>query len=496
MHHDEANQAVKCGEMIDGGRYTYDPGDHHGPTLYFLTVPLAFLTGIHSYAASTESTYRIVPVLFGIGVVLLFFLLGSGIGRTAAVTGAILAAISPAMVFYSRYYVQEMLLVFFTFGLIVASWRYLCSGYALWAVAAGLAGGLMLATKETGVLALAALAIALFVTAVWSGKKWQSLVGDSDGRILKWRHLVAALGIAAVVYVALFSSFFTNVSGVTDSFLAYSGYANKGSTGGNHEHAWYYYFQILFCSKGECGRWWSEGLILLLALIGIGAGMSGRGLGNGSRMFVRFFAVYTIAITAIYSLIPYKTPWCAITFLQGMIVLAGIGASALVRIAGSTGLKGLVAVVVIMSAVQLGWQAKALNFKYYSEHENPYAYVHTSKDFLKLVTRVEDLALVSPRKMDMLVAVVVSPESVHDMWPVPWYLRKFGQVGYFRTGEVPEELNAEVTIASSDMVESVAALYGAGRGVSMFGLRPDVFLSVFVRADLLAAFLRRPQTGK
>ena len=205
--------------------------------------------------------------------------------------------------------------------------------------------------------------------------------------------------------------------------------------------------------------------------------------------------MYTIAITAIYSLIPYKTPWCAITFLQGMIVLAVIGAAALVRTAGSAALKGLVGVVIIAAAVQLGSQSEALNFKYYAEAENPYAYVHTSKDFIKLVNRVEELAKISPGKTNMLVAVVVSPESVHDMWPLPWYLRKFGQVGYFRIGEVPKELNAEVTIASSDMTESVSASYGAGRGVSMFGLRPDVFLSVFVRADLWDAFLKMPKKG-
>ncbi len=33
MHADEANQAVKLGELLDAGRYAFDPRDHHGPTL-------------------------------------------------------------------------------------------------------------------------------------------------------------------------------------------------------------------------------------------------------------------------------------------------------------------------------------------------------------------------------------------------------------------------------------------------------------------------------
>ena len=42
MHADEANQAVKLGELLDAGRYTFDPSDHHGPTLYYAAVPIAW----------------------------------------------------------------------------------------------------------------------------------------------------------------------------------------------------------------------------------------------------------------------------------------------------------------------------------------------------------------------------------------------------------------------------------------------------------------------
>src|SRR5579859_5820655 len=35
MHADEANQAVKAGELVETGRYAFDPHEHHGPTLYY-----------------------------------------------------------------------------------------------------------------------------------------------------------------------------------------------------------------------------------------------------------------------------------------------------------------------------------------------------------------------------------------------------------------------------------------------------------------------------
>ena len=42
MHADEANQAVKFGDLLERGQYRFDPQDHHGPTLYYLTLPAAW----------------------------------------------------------------------------------------------------------------------------------------------------------------------------------------------------------------------------------------------------------------------------------------------------------------------------------------------------------------------------------------------------------------------------------------------------------------------
>ncbi len=148
MHADEANQAVKAGdELWDQGRYRYDPFEHHGPSLYYLTLPSLYLRGVTDFAHSTEADYRIVPVVFGAGLILLLFLVTDGLGLPAALVAGLLIAISPAMVFYSRYYIQEMLLVFFTFAAIGCAWRYIRNPRLGWAVATGACFGLMHATK-------------------------------------------------------------------------------------------------------------------------------------------------------------------------------------------------------------------------------------------------------------------------------------------------------------------------------------------------------------
>ncbi len=47
------------------------------------------------------------------------------VGFGPAALAALFAAVSPAMVYYSRYYIQETLLVAFSFGALVAFCRYL-----------------------------------------------------------------------------------------------------------------------------------------------------------------------------------------------------------------------------------------------------------------------------------------------------------------------------------------------------------------------------------
>ncbi|MBM4047687.1 MAG: phospholipid carrier-dependent glycosyltransferase, partial [Planctomycetes bacterium] len=123
MHCDEAVQAIKTGILAETGDYRYNPQEYHGPSLYYLSLPSVWLAG-GKLATATETTFRIVPVLFGVGLVLLVLLVGDGLGRPAMACAAALTAISPAMVFYSRYYIQEMLLVFFTFAAIATGWRY------------------------------------------------------------------------------------------------------------------------------------------------------------------------------------------------------------------------------------------------------------------------------------------------------------------------------------------------------------------------------------
>lgn len=495
MHGDEANQALRAGIVQETGAYHYDRADHHGPSLCWLTLPSLWLGGASDFAHSHEALYRIVPVVFSAGLILLLALIADGLGRPAALAAGLLTALSPAMVFYGRYYIQETLLVFFTLGAIGAAWRYTRTRSILWAAAAGASFGMMHATKETWVLSATAMVAGLLLSLAWT--RWRD--GPPGLEFRAWlapRPLVAAGLSALIVAIVFYSNLGRDWRAPLDSLLAYWNYFHRGSEGGEggiHVHPWYYYLQLLVAFRPARGFFWSEGLIVALALVGAVAALSRRGLPEQQRPLSRFLAFYTIVLTGLYAAIPYKTPWCMLSFLDGMILLAGLGAWTLLR--RSPGRIGRSIVVLVLAAglVHLGRESYALSFRYYADQRNPYVYAHTSPDVLNLARQLDRLAQVAPEGHSLTIHVV-TPENY---WPLPWYLRQFdpARVGYWQDAAAWSRQSATlpppaVIILTPDVQPAVdAALRVAYNRQMLYGLRPGVLVSVYVREDLWQALL-------
>jgi uncharacterized protein (TIGR03663 family) len=476
MHCDEAVHAVKCNDLWQTGRYHYDLHEYHGPTLYYCTLPVIWLSGAKSFGETTEATYRIVPVIFGVGLIALLLLIADGLGRWAAVCAGVLTAVSPAMAFYGRYYIQETLLVFFTFLAIVAGWRYVRSRRAGWAVLTGAAIGLMHATKETSVVALGALLVALAINTVWHWRPRGVLValrGYWRGRVFAG---AALIGIA--LSALLYSGFFTSVSGPLDSLRTFATYFERAGGHGLHDHPWWYYLRMLLFTQYVPGPWWSEGFIVLLAVIGAVAAISGRGVRDGYVPLLRLITLYTILLTTIYTIIPYKTPWCMLGFLHGMILLAGVGAVALISWLRFLPLRIGAGVLLVAGTCHLGWQAYEANTKFCADYRNPYVYSHPLFQVVELAQRVEDIAGVHPDGRRMLVKVMAK-----DYWPLPWYLRRLSRVGYWE--EVPAEPDAPVIICGAELQEQLEPRLHDKYQVNAYGLRAPAFvLWAYIERDL------------
>ena len=97
MHNDEAVNAIKFQKLWEQGVYKYDPNEHHGPTLFFITLAWAKSTAAPDFENFTEARFRLVIVFFGVGPILLLPLVADGLGHRGTACAAVLTAISPAM---------------------------------------------------------------------------------------------------------------------------------------------------------------------------------------------------------------------------------------------------------------------------------------------------------------------------------------------------------------------------------------------------------------
>ena len=486
MHNDEAVNAIKFGQLWDQGIYKYDPNEHHGPTLLYATLALGRLTGAPDFVHFSECRLRAVTVLFGFCLLLLLPLLMDGLGRGGVAWAALLTAVSPAFAFYSRYYIHEILLVFFTLLALGAGWRYWRSRGLGWALLAGCALGLMDATKETFVFTLAAAVLAMALNYLWH-RHLDASAAPQKRPPVRWAHLGGALGVWLVVAFILFSSFFTNAGGPMDSIWTYLPWLQRAGGASPHIHPWYFYLRRLLFFHLYDGPIWSEAFILLLAVIGAAAGFRRRRLAGANADLVRFLAFYTVLLTAIYSALAYKTPWCLLSFWHGMILLAGVGAAVVVRTMRRQVWRLGCTLVILAGAAHLGWQARQADTTYAADPRNPYVYSQTTPDILKLVAKVNALASVLPNP-DQLLIKVMSPED--DYWPLPWYLRRFKQVGWW--DRIPADPYASVMLVATrinarldEKEEKTHIMNG------VYHLRPQVDFELYIDLNLWRTYLEK-----
>ncbi|HOM15735.1 MAG TPA: TIGR03663 family protein [Thermoguttaceae bacterium] len=513
MHADEAVQALRFARLLEQGQFRYDPQEYHGPCLPYFSWPVVRALGVRQAKDLEAWQLRLVPAGMGILLVLGPWCLRRSLGRPATLLAAWLTAISPVLVFYSRYYIAEMLLVGFSWGAMVGWW-----GVRNWLLRLSirpkakfpvgplflLGGclGLQYATKETWVIALASMLLA-------AGLTMPRLRGVPKGRLIFALGVVLAAGTA--VWAAMFSSFGQNPAGLLDSVKTYANYfrqAGGQGRGGQHIYPFWYYFQVLFAWKRPGGSWWTEAVVLVLALVG---GLSAVGGGRLLRVkprhiaLAKFLVIYTLIQALIYSAIPYKTPWCALGFYHGMVVLAGLGGAVLwqwaIRQPSRTALvkKGLVLAFLLVGSGHLAWQAHRASFRLTADPTQPYLYAPTTLEVARLVAALEQIAQCNPDGHAMPIQVFF-PD--HQYWPLPWYLRRFNRVGWFGSfDEAAGSAPAPVILAHPDMERGLLEycyfrqppgqrrlyLSELGRGPSQWQIRPYVSIQLYLRWDLWEA---------
>ena len=526
LHHDEGVNGNFLVRLVREGAYHYDPANYHGPTLYYFAavVPwilrLPFGLNAQDQYGLTTVAIRCVPALFGLATVGLVFTLRRNLGTIATLSAGFLLAISPGAVYLSRYFIHETLFVFFTLGIVVALLKYFEDPHPVYLILGALSGALLFATKETAIISVAVLVIALVLTRVYRSLRESSLGGNRGGQKKKRRAysrgesdardfferaggpttLAVWLAIAFVIFIAVnvpfYSSFFTNFpQGVYDSLKTFQFWTKTGKEAHVHSFQTYILWLLL-----------QESPLLILGAIG-----ATRVVFKPAKSFALFSALWTFGLIAAYSLIAYKTPWLSLNFIVPLALISGFALEwfhkelgewevgkrtrwyvlAGILLVATGPLPGVVRAFeqkeVHWKTFISGYQTIDLNFINYDNDNQYYVYVyaHTRREALKLVAEINELAQRTHQGNETGITIV-SPEY----WPLPWYLRDYKRVGYFGHMNPSTE---PIIIAREDQAAEVQSTFGdryqqihsGFNTAGSFPLRPGVDLLLYTRRELV-----------
>jgi uncharacterized protein (TIGR03663 family) len=537
LHHDEGVNGWFLTTLFRDGNYSYDPANYHGPTLYYIALAFAKAFGLETIPI------RASVAVFGVLTVVLVFFLHRYIGRTGSLAAAMLVALSPGMVFISRYFIHEIFFVFTALAFVIAIvffidrrhpgpfaiaaaalilfvcffpstlnisgvvggenvtllWasriglviveavlifvvlRYLLAwrdGRPLYLLLASAMVALMFATKETAFITLGTMAIGCVCVAVWL---WIRKPADSEANELetgprlggfmealgtgtdRWLLLAACAAVFLYISVLFFSSFFSYPEGIVKAVEAYAIWTKTGSKDHTQNGMWAYV------------KWGFEAEAPLLILSAVGAVIA---FIRSRHRFAMFASLWAFGLFAAYTIIPYKTPWLALSFLLPMCLAGGY---AIDRLASASSMlpKAAAAALAVASVGLMAYQTYDLNFVRYDDEDTAYVYAHTQREFLDLVSDIEHYAEKSGKGHEAAIEIV-SP----DYWPLVWYLRDYPHAVF--QGRLSDADGVEMIVAKKEEQDlEVIRRYSAGyEYLRSYRLRSGVDLVLLIRKDL------------
>lgn len=485
LHHDEGVNTLFLTDLVRPPHtYRYDPANYHGPTLYYFAWLSVAVSGL------TTAAIRGVTALAGLLLVLVVSSLRREIGAIGALAAAALLALSPGAVYFSRYFIHEMLLVSATVGTVAAAAAWWRSGRPIFLHAAAASAGLMFATKETAVITAVVLIGAIIGAAALcpgealsrrdgqpparrvASAMW-GLAADAAARLRGRRVLLPVLlaaGVFLAVNVLFYTSLFTHPRGALDALRSFAIWTRTGTTA--HTQPWHAYARWLAVAEGP----------LLLA----GAAGAAWALIRRADRFAVFAALWAVGTFTAYSAIPYKTPWLALNMILPLAICGGHAVERLwLRFGGGPPARAVLRTVAATVLAVSGYQAIVLNFVDYDDNTHPYIYAHTLRDVLALVREVDRIQQANPGST---IAV-----TSRDHFPLSWYFRAYRAGFYGR----PIVTGDPLVVASEEQAASLDPALGdryERRG--SYRLRPGVTLVLYVRRDLRAAATRGSLEGR
>src|SRR5262245_4389209 len=482
LHYDEGMNGWLTLQLFWWNLYRYDPTNYHGPLLYYANLLFFHLLG------PGEIALRMGSVVAGTLVALALVPARRFAGDAALCIAGLALAVGPGFVYFSRTAIHEIWLVLATALWAAALARFAQAPRARWGAVAGAAAALASASKETAVLTAACLGAGACLAwaagrpgagggaDLFGGRaRREALLAWTAGARRAW--LVGGLVFAALTAL-LFSSFASHPRGIVDFFAAFGPWTGYGVTGRNQAKPFGYFPRVMRATLGAW-RW----LALPAAALAVGA---------RERLGLALCG-WAAAALALYSVLPYKTPWCALEIDLPVVLLvawaagraAGV-AAARARPLPSRLAAGAAVVAALAPALPLAAQSVEDDRVRFDDFSRPYVYYQTFAGFHDLV---RDLVAVraaapSPDAVELVTVDLDHPLTFY-LLTRGWPLAKLASYD-----ELPdaERLRAADVVASShrDQAAIDAALAASGTAWhrERYYDRPGTYAYVWVREPL------------
>ena len=409
FHHDESQVAYFSWVFFDKGDY-HDQPILHGPLMYYLTALSYVLFGVSDFTA------RVAAAAMGTLIVVLPYLLRNLIGRTAAISAAVLLAFGPTFLYYSRFVREDIFISAINFALLIAVFRFLDRPRPAGPAIIGALTACAFATKEATFITL--FVAGTFLMAAIPFQRFRFGQWMAPGSILQRLASVGwvpwAYGLAAfwLVFTIFFTVFLTNPSGLWDGIHDGLDYWLGQQHVGRGGEPWYFYFAVL------TGHEWP---VILLGVAGAVAVLRRPTL-------IGVFLIWGFVLSlAVYSWASERFAWLVMHPLLPLILLAAIGVQALLTLRPAR-LRMLAVPLVLACLAYTGYASFLVNAQHRANPKEFLVTTQSSEDVKKVVERVKDVdARVFRRTGNHLTISVDSSEGATYPWA--WYFRDF-PVGY------------------------------------------------------------------
>jgi uncharacterized protein (TIGR03663 family) len=517
FHHDESIHASFTLKLLENGEYSYNPA-YHGPFLFHSTALVFHFLGIN------DTTARLIPVLFGVATIPLLFLLKKELGKRGVLWSAYLLAFSPSMVYFSRFFRNDLIIVFCTLATVAGGIRYLENLHSPkrypYLILAASSLAIAVSSKENAYLvilmfgAYAGVYLLYRFYSYWKKEKLsfkKALLLKSSALFPFLPEILLSILLFIFIVMLFYTSLFRNdvslFSIVEKAFSHWMEMHKIQRLGG----PFYYYLPILLIYESP---------ILLFGTLGIIYFLKKK---DKNYPFFLFLSYWAIASLLLYSYLQEKVPWLVVHIVLPFGILAGAylgeffsrvpdsiqlkqisgvenGSSGAENVSygvenvsygaenvssesgkkpafktNSSRVHTLLACILVLTLVISLVQCISVNFYKSMDPDERMVYTQASPDIRELMEKIEGFN----RGNDTLRLDVVDPDDLY--WPLPWYLRDYEKAGYYKKPPTNINYDAIIVPAAYKMYREIPKEEYASYN---FTLRPGRDFTLYYKKNL------------